>query len=113
MSMHVTTKMTDHSLHCFGHIIARVILLVGENMLKIIYCTPQDIDMWQPIVMSTPLGSGHTIFAFSIVRRLPSVITLGFRSFQGKVYIRSLPNLVWVFIGLIACMGLLLVKITL
>ena len=36
---------------------------------------------------------------------------LGFRSFEGKVFILSLPNLVWVFIGLIACMGLLLVKI--
>ena len=42
---------------------------------------------------------------------LPSVVTLGFRSFQGKVFILSLPNLVCVFIGLIACMGLLLVKI--
>ena len=60
--------------------------------------------------MSTPLGGGHTIFAFSAVRRLASVM-LGFRSFQGKVFILSLPNLVWVFIGLIACMGLLLVKI--
>ena len=35
----------------------------------------------------------------------------GFRSFQGKVFILSLPNLVWVFTGLIASMGLLLVKI--
>ena len=34
-----------------------------------------------------------------------SGITLGFRSFQGKVFILSLSNLVWVFIGLIACMG--------
>ena len=40
-----------------------------------------------------------------------SVRTLGFRSFEGKVFILSLPNLVWVFIGLIACMVLLLVKI--
>ena len=38
---------------------------------------------------------------------------LGFRSFEGKIFILSLPNLVWVFIGLIACMGLLLVKIAL
>ena len=38
------------------------------------------------------------------------VQTLGFRSFEGKVFILSLANLVWVFIGLIACMGLLLVK---
>ena len=29
-------------------------------------------------------------------------------SFQGKVFILCLPNLVWVFIGLIVCMGLLL-----
>ena len=55
--------------------------------------------------MSTPLGGGHIIFAFSTVR------TLGFRSFEGKVFILSLPNLVWVFIGLIVCIGLLLVKI--
>ena len=115
--------------------------------------------------MSTPLGDGHIIFAFSSVRRHtwfpvflrksiypifakfgmgvywvnslhgivfgedsskadwgvdilflvfpPSVITLGFLSFQGKIFILSLPNLVWVFIRLIACMGLLLVKIAL
>ena len=37
--------------------------------------------------------------------------TGGFRSFEGKVFILSLPNLVWVFIGLIACIGMLLVKI--
>ena len=56
------------------------------------------------IFMSTPL--------FLLFRRPPSgVRTLGFRSFEGKVVILSLPNLVWVFIGLIACMGLLLVKI--
>ena len=52
------------------------------------------------------------LFPLSIVRRPPSgVRTLGFRLFEGKVFILSLPNLVWVFIGLIACMGLLLVKI--
>ena len=62
---------------------------------------------YNSLIMSTPLGGGHIIFAFSAVR------TLGFRSFEGKVFILSLPNLVWVFIGLIACMGLLLVKIAL
>ena len=62
--------------------------------------------------MSTPLGGGRIIFAFSGIRRPPSdVRTLGFHSCEGKVFILSLPNLVWVFIGLIACMGLLLVKI--
>ena len=40
------------------------------------------------LIMSTPLGSC-----------------------QGKVFILSLPNLVWVFI--LACMGLLLMKIAL
>ena len=40
-----------------------------------------------------------------------TVIMPGFRSFEGKVFILSLVNLVWVCIGLIACMGLLLVKI--
>ena len=57
------------------------------------------------IIMSTPVWGGHIIFPFSGVR------TLGFRSFEGKVFILSLPNLVRVFIGLIASMGLLLVKI--
>ena len=63
--------------------------------------------------MSTPQWGGHIISAFSGVRHPPSGVTLGFRSFQGKVFILSLPNLVWVFIELIACMGLLLVKIAL
>ena len=57
-------------------------------------------------------GGGHITFAFSGISH-PASVTLGFRSFQGKVCILSLPNLVWVFIGLIACMGLLLVKIAL
>ena len=58
----------------------------------------------------SPLGGGHIIFCF--FRWTSSAVrTLGFRSFEGKVFILSLPNLVWVFIGLIACMGLLLVKI--
>ena len=46
------------------------------------------------IIMSTPLEGGHIIFAFSGVRRQlsgvqrpPSVVTHGFRSFQGKVFI--------------------------
>ena len=64
------------------------------------------------IIMYTPLGGGHIIFAFSGVQCPPSA-TLGFRSFQGKIFILALPNLVWVFIGLIACIGLLLVKIAL
>ena len=58
------------------------------------------------------MGGGYIIFAFSTVFHPPSV-TLGFRSFQGKVFMSSLPNLVWAFIGLIACMGLLLVKVAL
>ena len=66
---------------------------------------------YNSLIMSNPLGDRHIIFAFSGVRH-PSVM-LGFRSFKGKVFILSLPNLVWVFIGLIACMGLLLVKIAL
>ena len=37
----------------------------------------------------------------------PSVVALGFRSFEGEVFIVSLPNLVWLFIGLIACTGYL------
>ena len=54
-------------------------------------------------------GGGHIIFCF-FCRLSSSVRTLGFRSFEGKVFILSLPNLVWVFIGLIACLGLLWVK---
>ena len=61
-----------------------------------------------------PLGGGHITFAFSAVRRLPSGDPMfGFHSFEGKVFILSLPNLVWGIIGLIVCMELLLVKIAL
>ena len=62
--------------------------------------------------MSNPLGVDilFLLFLLSGVCR-PASVTLGFRSFQGKVFILSLPNLVWVFIGFIACTGLLLVKI--
>ena len=49
--------------------------------------------------------TGGWTYYFCFLQRPPSV-TLGFRSFQGKVFILCLPNLVWVFIGLIACMGL-------
>ena len=56
--------------------------------------------------------SGGWTYYFCFFRRPASAVrTLGFRSFEGKVFILSLPNLAWVFIGLIACMGLLLVKI--
>ena len=41
------------------------------------------------------------LFPASAIQRPPSIVTLGFRSFQGKVFVLSLPNLVWVFIGLI------------
>ena len=57
--------------------------------------------------------TGGWTYYFCFFRRPLSGVTLGFRSFQGKVFIPSLPNLVWVFIGLIACMALLLVKIAL
>ena len=40
-------------------------------------------------IMSTPLGVGHIIFAFSSVRRPASAVTLGFRSFQSKLFILS------------------------
>ena len=40
--------------------------------------------------MSTPLGGGYIIFAFSAVRRPMSGVTHGFRSFKGKVLELSL-----------------------
>ena len=61
--------------------------------------------------MSTTLGDGHIIFAFSAVRRptwFPDI--LGNSSYP---IFSSLPNLACRFIGLIACMGLLLVMIAL
>ena len=61
------------------------------------------------LIMSTPLGGEHIIFAFSVVQRPLSHYVSG--HFKEKVFILSLPNLVWVFTGLIACMGLLLVEI--
>ena len=66
--------------------------------------------------MSTPVGGGVGWGVVDILFLLfpaSDVRTLGFCSFEGKVFILSLPNLAWVFIGLIACMGLLLVKICL
>ena len=64
------------------------------------------------VIMSWGVDILLLLFPPSVIQR-PASVTLGFRSFQGKVFILSLPNLVWVFIGLIACMGLLLVKIAL
>ena len=61
-------------------------------------------------MMSTPLVGGHIIFAFSAARHPVSGVPLGF---QAPVLILSLPNLACRFIGLIACMGLLLVMIAL
>ena len=81
------------------------ICLSKEELVLIRFCC------WQHLPTTVALWGGHIIFAFSGIRHLASAITLGFRSFQGNVFIRCLPNLVWVFIGLIACMGLLLVKI--
>ena len=49
---------------------------------------------------------GHIIFAFSAIRRHTWFLVISRKSIYP-----IFPNLVWVFIGLIACMGLLLVKI--
>ena len=35
-----------------------------------------------------------------------AIQTLGFRSFEGKVFILSLPNLVWVFFGVNSLHGI-------
>ena len=63
--------------------------------------------------MSTPLGGEHIIFAFSGVCCPASAVRrhAWFPVISRKSIYPILPNLVWVFIGLIACMGLLLVKI--
>ena len=71
--------------------------------------------------MPTPLGHGHIICVFPEstvrLRRLPAAIQRPLSHLVSghfkEVFILSLPNLVLVFIGLIACMGLLLVKISL
>ena len=62
--------------------------------------------------MSTPLGWGVGGWGGVDILFLlfPASVTLGFWSFQGKVFMLSLPNLVWGFIGLIACMGLFLLR---
>ena len=65
----------------------------------------------QKLIMSTPLGGGGGVDILFLLFPASGVRMLGFHSFEGKVFILSLPNLVSVFIGLIACMGLLLVKI--
>ena len=72
------------------------------------------------LIMSTPLGGGYIIFAFSAVRCLASDVrrpmsgvTHGFRSFKGKVLELLLPNLVCRLIGSVACLGLLLAVVPL
>ena len=72
------------------------------------------------IFMSTPLGGGYIIFAFSAVRRPMSGVrrpmsgvTHGFRSFKGKVLELLSPNLVCRLIGSVACLGLLLAVVPL
>ena len=47
------------------------------------------------IIMSTPLGVDILFLLFA------ASVTLGFQSFHRKVFILSLPNLVWVFVGLL------------
>ena len=64
-------------------------------------------------IMSTPLGGGYIIFAFSAVRRPMSGVTDGFRSFKGKVLELLSPNLVCRLIGSVACLGLLLAVVPL
>ena len=63
--------------------------------------------------MSTPLGGGYIIFAFSAVQRPMSGVTHGFRSFKGKVLELLSPNLVCRLIGSVACLGLLLAVVPL
>ena len=65
------------------------------------------------IIMSTPLGGGYIIFAFSAARRPMSGVTHGFRSFKGKVLELLSPNLVCRLIGSVACLGLLLAVVPL
>ena len=65
------------------------------------------------LVMSTPLGGGYIIFAFSDVRRPMSGVTHGFHSFKGKVLELLSPNLVCRLIGSVACLGLLLAVVPL
>ena len=72
------------------------------------------------VIMSTPLGGGYIIFAFSAVRcplsdvrRPMSGVTHGFRSFKGKVLELLSPNLVCRLIGSVACLGLLLAVVPL
>ena len=65
------------------------------------------------VIMSTPLGDGYIIFAFSAIRRPMSGVTHGFRSFKGKVLELLSPNLVCRLIGSVACMGLLLAVVPL
>ena len=63
--------------------------------------------------MSTPLGGGYIIFAFSAVRCPMSGVMHGFRSFKGKVLELLSPNLVCRLIGSVACLGLLLAVVPL
>ena len=64
-------------------------------------------------IMSTPLGGGYIIFAFTAVRHPMSGVTHGFHSFKGKVFELLSPNLVCRLIGSVACLGLLLAVVPL
>ena len=64
-------------------------------------------------IISTPLGGGYIIFAFSAVRRPMSGVTHGFHSFKGKVLELLSPNLVCRLIRSVACLGLLLAVVPL
>ena len=87
---------------------------IAANKLK------RNPDKTELIIMSTPLGGGYIIFAFSAVRcpmsgvrRPMSGVTHGFRSFKGKVLELLSPNLVCRLIGSVACLGLLLAVVPL
>ena len=86
--------------------ICRVVIPIFKKILS--------RQKWRPFwIMSTPLGGGYIIFAFSAVRRPMSGVTHGFRSFKGKVLELLSPNLVCRLIGSVAFLGLLLAVVPL
>ena len=82
--------------------------IVCVDKIKVIKSYNENIAVLVNLIMSTPLGGGHIIFAFSAVRR-----PTWFPDILGNSSYPIFPNLACRFIGLIACMGLLLMMIAL
>ena len=93
----------------FGELSFRWIqICIGSPMRRSSYCLMNTVSSKLAFIMSTHWGLDVLFLLFPA-----SGVPLGFQTFSATVLILSLPNLACRFIGLIACLGLLLVMIAL